>query len=200
MSVVMNVFVVVFQRLVGVFVRVSTTQNEAHANRSNEQRRDLSTGDRIGEHGPRHDRADEGRCREDELSASCAEITGARDPQRDRRAIPKSTDKERAKDRPSGGRTTECQTNGQIRATGDDSLDERDVRWCQLVEVGGNAVVNSPTEASASNQQRTPAQIGTARPPKHDTGDEDHDRARHHARTDVFAEDEVREQRGEHKL
>ena len=70
----------------------------------------------------------------------------------------------------------------------------------ELVEVGGHAVVDSPTQTRAGDQQRAPAEVRLAGPAECGACGDDERCAGHDALADVLAEHEKREQRGEHQL
>jgi hypothetical protein len=99
-SVVVGVFVVVFDRLVRMVVGVVAVQHEADADRGDQEGQNLAGGDGLGEDGPGDYSSDERRGGEHELTSGGAEVACAGDPERDGGAVAERADDERPDDWP----------------------------------------------------------------------------------------------------
>ena len=200
MAVVVRVVVDVLERLVGVLVRVLAAEHERHAPGRHERGHHGDRPDRLAEGGPGHEHADERRGREHELSACRPELAGTRHPQRDRRAVPQRTDRERGQCRPHRWGAGDHEADDQVRRPGHDALGEGDVARREPVDRGGDAVVHGPAQARRGDEHGTPAHVGSAAPPHHHRRSEDQHRAADHAAAEVLVEEHRGHERGEHEF
>ncbi len=171
--VVVVVFVFMGYLVMGVLVNVGGLQRHGHAHCGQQAADDLGAGDRISQNDPGQHSADERGGGEDDLPPSRSEIAGSFDPQHDRRAIAGGTDQQGCQDFTCAD-VSESGADGhpehQVGRSCDETLQQHDVFGAELVDLGGDAVVEAPGDTRPGDQQRSDAEVSAWLPAKHDPG------------------------------
>jgi hypothetical protein len=170
--VVVGVFVLVLDRQVAVRVLVAGPQREGDAGSRHWHRDDLHDGDRFVEHRPREQRADEQCGGEDDLPAGGSEVASPFHPECDRRSVSESPDRESGDDLvdldPS--RRGDDQAQDEVDGSGDGAFGEGDLFGAEWVNAGGDAVVDSPAQARADDEEASDVERDAGLPRQEDTG------------------------------
>ncbi len=190
--VVVAMLVFVLDDVVAVCVFMGGAQGEGDADGGERDGESLDEGDGVAEEGPRERGPDERSGCEDDLASSRSQIAGSLDPQCDGGPVAECADEQCCGDLadldlPGGG---DGEAEDEVGSAGDGTLGQGDLFGAELVDAGGDAVVDAPGDARSDDEQ--PADIDRCArfPHEQHTGEADEKRSGEQPSPEVLAEHE----------